>query len=177
MIDKYIIDKLRQLPIEKVADALGMGIRWHQALCPFHSDSHPSLHFSKTHNTYHCYVCGAHGGTIDLVMHRENLKFKEACLWLADAFGVYVGDDSRKFSDRSSRRLSQLYELANASQSLSASSSVNPSSEARSAVVDTEYLALYVAHPVLTPEAEHFLFEERKLKREVVEWCHVSSVS
>ena len=109
MIDKYIIDKLRQLPIEKVADALGMGIRWHQALCPFHSDSHPSLHFSKTHNTYHCYVCGAHGGTIDLVMHRENLKFKEACLWLADAFGVYVGDDSRKFSDRSSRRLSQLY--------------------------------------------------------------------
>ena len=71
---------------------------------------------------------------------------------------------------------SQLNELANASQSLS-SSSVNPSSEARPAVVDTEYLALYVAHPVLTPEAEHFLFEERKLKREVVEWCHVSSVS
>ena len=58
---------------------------------------------------------GRHGGTIDLVMHRENLKFKEACLWLADAFGVYVGDGSRKFSDRSSRRLSQLYELANAS--------------------------------------------------------------
>ena len=85
MIDKVMIEKLRSLPIEQVADALGMGLRWHNAICPFHNDSHPSLHFSTSHNTYHCYVCGKHGGTIDLVMHRMNLNFHDACCWLTAA--------------------------------------------------------------------------------------------
>lgn len=170
MIAKEYIDRLRQLPVEEVADALGMGLRWHQALCPFHADSHPSLHFSRQHNTYHCYVCGAHGGTIDLVMHRMNLRFNDACHWLADAFGVYIGEANRTVTDRSRRRLSQLYGPA-------ASAASSPGAEARPAVVDTEYLGLYVARPVLTAEAEHFLFEERKLRREVIEWCHVSSIS
>ena len=34
MIDKVMIEKLRSLPIEQVADALGMGLRWHNAICP-----------------------------------------------------------------------------------------------------------------------------------------------
>ena len=179
MIEKMYIDRLRQLPIEEVADALGMGIRWHKALCPFHDDSHPSLHFSRQHNTYHCYVCGEHGGPIDLVMKRENLNFHAACHWLADAFGVYIGEESGRYSDRgravneasrrpsdrNSRRLAQLHRL------------MDEAVEARPSVVDTEYLSLYVSHPVLTAEAEHFLFEERKLRRAVIEWCHVSSIS
>jgi len=179
MIEKMYIDRLRLLPIEEVADALGMGIRWHSALCPFHNDSHPSLHFNRQHNTYHCYVCGEHGGPIDLVMKRENLNFHAACHWLADAFGVYLGEESGRYSDRrralgealsrpsdrNSRRLAQLHRL------------MDEPVDTRPAVVDTEYLSLYVSHPMLTPEAEHFLFEERKLRREIIEWCHVSSIS
>lgn len=88
MIDKVMIEKLRSLPIEQVADALGMGLRWHNAICPFHNDSHPSLHFSTSHNTYHCYVCGKYGGTIDLVMHRMNLNF------MMPAAGLHRHSDS-----------------------------------------------------------------------------------
>ena len=161
MIDKLTIEKLRQLPIEQVADALGMGLRWHNALCPFHSDRHPSLHFSAAHNTYHCYVCGAHGGTIDLVMHQQNLNFHDACCWLAEAFGIFIDEQpSHRFPPVERRSVPQVV-----------------AKEERPAFVDTEYLSLYVARPMLSAEAEHFLFEERKLDRRVIEWCHVSSVS
>ena len=182
-IESYYIEKLRQLPIEEVADALGMGLRKHNAICPFHNDSHPSLHFSTTHNNYHCYVCGAHGGTIDLVMHRENLKFHEACRWLADAFGVYIGEDAshggkncigEKPSSAGTSSSSGIFSSAVVSSSLGISSSENPS---KLAFVDTEYLGLYVARPVLNAEAEHFLFEERRLNRAIIDWCHVSSIS
>ena len=170
-IESYYIEKLRQLPIEEVADALGMGLRKHNAICPFHNDSHPSLHFSKTHNNYHCYVCGAHGGTIDLVMHRENLKFHEACRWLADAFGVYIGEDA---SHGGNPCLGGNPSSSGISFSSGISSSEKPS---KPAFVDTEYLGLYVARPVLNAEAEHFLFEERRLNRAIIDWCHVSSIS
>ena len=35
-------------------------------LFPFHEDSHPSLSFKVSKNTYRCFVCGASGGTIVL---------------------------------------------------------------------------------------------------------------
>ena len=171
MIDKVMIEKLRSLPIEQVADALGMGLRWHNAICPFHNDSHPSLHFSTSHNTYHCYVCGKHGGTIDLVMHRMNLNFHDACCWLAQAFGLYIEDDGRT-GDRGCRYENSAGRFADVKPR-----KVLPLEPSRPVAVDTEYLNLYVAHPVLNAEAEHFLLGERRLRREVIEWCHVSSIS
>ena len=75
---------LRELPIEGVAQRLGLRVVRHKSLCPFHDDSHPSLSFSVSKNTFRCFVCGASGGTIDLVMRHLNLDFREACRWLAD---------------------------------------------------------------------------------------------
>lgn len=54
---------------------------------------------------------------------------------------------------------------------------VLPIEPSRPVAVDTEYLNLYVSHPVLNAEAEHFLLDERRLRREVIEWCRVSSIS
>ena len=81
-MDRLELQKLRDLPIEGVAERLGMQIVRHKALCPFHDDHHASLSFSMRRNTFRCFACGAHGGTIDLVMKRQNLGFKEACEWL-----------------------------------------------------------------------------------------------
>ena len=81
-MDRQELQKLRDLPIEGVAERLGMQIVRHKALCPFHDDHHASLSFSMRRNTFRCFACGAHGGTIDLVMKRQNLGFKEACRWL-----------------------------------------------------------------------------------------------
>ena len=36
MMEKYEIQKLRELPIEKVAKEMGMKVERHKALCPFH---------------------------------------------------------------------------------------------------------------------------------------------
>jgi DNA primase (bacterial type) len=66
MLDKIDITKLQELPIESVANALGLTVSHHKSLCPFHNDSHPSLTFSVRKNRYRCFVCDAHGGVIDL---------------------------------------------------------------------------------------------------------------
>ena len=82
-MEKYEIQKLRELPIEAVAERLGLQVSRHKALCPFHDDTHPSLNFSVSRNTYRCFVCDAHGGTIDLVMNYLHKDFVDACRWLA----------------------------------------------------------------------------------------------
>ena len=81
-MEKFDLQKLRDLPIEGVAERLGLQVKRHKALCPFHDDHHASLSFHLRRNTYRCFVCGAHGGTIDLVMRYLNKDFLDACRWL-----------------------------------------------------------------------------------------------
>ena len=83
MMEKYEIQKLRDLPIEGVAERLGLSVKMHKALCPFHDDHHASLSFSVRRNTIRCFVCGAHGDPIDLVMRYLNKDFLDACRWLS----------------------------------------------------------------------------------------------
>ena len=89
-MEKYEIQKLRELPIEGVAERLGLQVSRHKALCPFHDDRHPSLSFSVRRNTYRCFVCGASGGPIDLVMKYLDKDFPDACRWLADENNVIL---------------------------------------------------------------------------------------
>ena len=91
-IDSNTLSKLRAISILEVADELGMGLRYHNALCISHNDTHPSLHFWTSTNTCHCFACGWGGDNIDLVMKRENLSFTEACQWLGRNFGIVVGN-------------------------------------------------------------------------------------
>ena len=58
------ITLLRAIPIEDLASRLGLDVRHHKALCPFHNDHHASLSFNVRKNTYRCFVCDAHGDTI-----------------------------------------------------------------------------------------------------------------
>ena len=89
-MERYELQKLRELPIEGVAERLGLRVKTHKSLCPFHDDHHASLSFSVSRNTYRCFVCGASGGTIDLVMHVLNKDFLDACRWLADEHNVIL---------------------------------------------------------------------------------------
>ena len=87
-MDKNQLQQLRELPIEGVAGRLGLHVERHKSLCPFHDDRHPSLSFNVARNTFRCFVCGASGGTIDLVMRHLGKDFKEACRWLADEHNI-----------------------------------------------------------------------------------------
>ena len=89
-MDRIQLQKLRDLPIEGVAERLGLRVVRHKALCPFHDDHHASLSFKVSKNTFRCFVCGASGGPIDLVMRYLRKGFLDACRWLADEHNVIL---------------------------------------------------------------------------------------
>ena len=89
-MDKFELQKLRELPIEGVAERLGLQVRMHKCLCPFHDDHHASMSFKVNKNTYRCFVCGESGGPIDLVMKYLRKDFREACRWLADENNIIL---------------------------------------------------------------------------------------
>ena len=89
-MDRLELQKLRDLPIEGVAERLGLQVRMHKCLCPFHDDHHASMSFKVNKNTYRCFVCGESGGPIDLVMKYLRKDFREACRWLADENNIIL---------------------------------------------------------------------------------------
>jgi DNA primase len=48
---------------------LGRGT-WRSALCPFHSDTHPSLRIHVASGAYRCMACGEKGGDV-VAFHRS----------------------------------------------------------------------------------------------------------
>ena len=96
-MEKYELEKLRDLPIEEVARQLGLEVNaHHKALCPFHDDHHASLSFSKRQNTCRCFVCMDRSlGTIDLVMKLKHVDFIVATRWLADQNGIALKGQRR----------------------------------------------------------------------------------
>lgn len=180
MIDKYNIQKLRELDILQVADLLGMGLRNKRALCIHHDDHHPSLAFNVKKNTCHCYSCGFSADTIGLVRERLNLGFSEACHWLADHFDVYIGDDrygnSARYTEKSAdkklltasdRRLASL--RAHFAETHVSHGYVAPSS------VDVEFYQQMFRQMHLSESGRRFLFEERLLSSEALKVCQIVS--
>lgn len=180
MIDKYNIQKLRELDILQVADLLGMGLRNKRALCIHHDDHHPSLAFNVKKNTCHCYSCGFSADTIGLVRERLNLGFSEACRWLADHFDVYIADEkygnSARYADKcadkkvltaSDRRLASL--RAHFAETHVSHGYVAPSS------VDVEFYQQLFRQMHLSESGRRFLFEERLLSPEALKVCQIVS--
>mgnify|MGYP000282535528 CR=1 FL=1 len=180
MINKFDIQKLRELDILQVADLLGMGLRNKRALCIHHDDHHPSLAFNVKKNTCHCYSCGFSADTIGLVRERLNLGFSEACHWLADHFDVYIGDDrygnSARYTEKSAdkklltasdRRMASL--RAHFAETHVSHGHVAPSS------VDVEFYQQMFRQMHLSESGRRFLFEERLLSSEALKVCQIVS--
>ena len=94
-IDKSSLERIKQVPITDVAEWLDFtlhndGKANKRCLCPYHEDHHPSLRLNVKHNTFHCFVCGAGGDGIKLVMDQKGLDFQEACRWIADQYGLVI---------------------------------------------------------------------------------------
>lgn len=180
MINKFDIQKLRELDILQVADLLGMGLRNKRALCIHHDDHHPSLAFNVKKNTCHCYSCGFSADTIALVRERLNLGFSEACRWLADHFDVYIADEHRdthrkdvkKAVTASERRMASLkahFAETHVSHGHPSSAYVAPSS------VDVEFYQQMFRQMHLSESGQRFLFEERLLSPEALKACQIVS--
>lgn len=180
MINKFDIQKLRELDILQVADLLGMGLRNKRALCIHHDDHHPSLAFNVKKNTCHCYSCGFSADTIALVRERLNLGFSEACRWLADHFDVYIADEHRdthrkdvkKAVTASDRRMASLrahFAETHVSHGHPSSAYVAPSA------VDVEFYQQMFRQMHLSESGRRFLFEERLLSSEALKVCQIVS--
>lgn len=53
------------------------GPQW-VGICPFHSDTKPSLHVDPERNVYKCFACGSSGDSVRFAMEYFGLPFKEA---------------------------------------------------------------------------------------------------
>ena len=156
-MDRIELQKLRELPIEGVAERLGLRVVRHKSLCPFHEDSHPSLSFKVSKNTYRCFVCGASGGTIDLVIKYLHKDFREACRWLET---LPLTPPCREGSGYTCNEGYSPYYKTEGTEEKGFDA--------------TRYLRFF-ERPWLNEEARRFLFEERRLDPRVVRWCRLTS--
>lgn len=149
MLDRLTLQRLRDLPIEQVAERVGLHVERHKSLCPFHDDHRPSLTFHARSNTFRCFSCGARGGPIDLVMRRLGMSFPEACRWLDG--GVRIDP----------------LPLSRPRPRVEEEEAYKPFDAAR--------YARFFEHPWLSDRARAFLFQERRLDPRVVAWCRLTS--
>lgn len=97
-MDWFDLDELlRKSSLPEAARRLGLDLKPNGptflALCPFHTDSRPSLQLypddaAGHHPHFHCFACNAHGNAIDLVKQIQGVGFEPAVQWLAENFGV-----------------------------------------------------------------------------------------
>ena len=153
-MDKFDIQKLRELPIESVSERLGLRVNRHKATCPFHDDQHPSLYFNVARNTYRCYACGAHGGVLDLAMHELNKPFYETCQWLANENNIILSETKTMDSTSSPQVLK---------------------TKTEGKPFDASRLQRFFDRPYINSDAFRFLYQERFIDPRVVRWCKLTS--
>lgn len=148
-MEKYELDKLRELPIEGVAERLGLKVKKKRSLCCFHDDHTPSLYFNIKTNTYRCFSCGAHGDVFSLCQQMLGVSFYEACKWLANENNILLTEYKPKTE-----------KVVQAPPPL-----------------DIRHLSMLIARPHLCDEAQRFLFDQRHIHPAVVRWLGLSSIS
>ena len=117
-ISEQSIEKTRQAAdiVEVVSSYVDLKQRGRNflGLCPFHSDTKPSLTVSPEKQIYKCFSCNAGGNAFQFVMEMESIEFPDAVQKLADSFNITLeitGGDSKKFKDLKSQLL-EIHELA-----------------------------------------------------------------
>ena len=145
----YDLEKIKKIEIEDVARKLGMKVdKGHTALCPFHADMVPSLHFNKDKQHWKCYACSKKGDQITLVKEYLGISFNAACEWIVTNEGI----DCCEQKPEKTQRKSSMCEM------------------------DCDYLEWILEKPRLNEKATRFLFEERHIDPKVVECLGLTSI-
>lgn len=103
--------------VEVVSDyvSLQKAGRNFKALCPFHSEKHPSFFVFPEQQTWHCFgACGTGGDVFSFIMKREGGDFSQALRLLAQRAGITLSSPERQTSaeDKEKERLLQINEAA-----------------------------------------------------------------
>lgn len=91
-MDNNIIERIKDA--NDIVDVIGEFVTLRRAgvnyigVCPFHSDTHPSMSVSKAKQMYKCFVCGKGGDVINFVQEYDKKTFSEALAYLAKRVGI-----------------------------------------------------------------------------------------
>lgn len=160
-ISEDIVKKLNDLPIEEVAERLGITIKNHKSLCFMHDDDNPSLSFSVSKNIFFCFGCNKGGGPIKLVQEKEGWNFQDACVWLGDKFKIWWPDD-KTYIKPIKKTIRKVY---------------LPKNAVEETVFDEELHSWLIEQAALSETAEAFLFEERHFKKYIIQELKIKSVT
>ena len=88
--------------------------RTFRALCPFHTEKHPSFFVYPEQQTWHCFgACNTGGDALSFVMKKEGLGFGEALRLLAQRAGVTIPSRVEPGAEKGEReRLCQINQAA-----------------------------------------------------------------
>ena len=84
-----MIDQLERAKAVPFTDLVKFN-RENNAICPYHNDTHASLHYYPKTNTVYCWACGKSADTIDYIQKTTGKTFKEALEYLAPAPKITV---------------------------------------------------------------------------------------
>jgi DNA primase len=88
------IDEVKQRT--DIVDIIGQHVtltkagRTFRALCPFHSEKHPSFYVYPEQQSWHCFGCNTGGDVFSFIMKKQSIDFGEALRQLAQRAGVAI---------------------------------------------------------------------------------------
>ncbi len=86
-----IIEQIKEHPISSIIGtyiSISKSGANYEAVCPFHSDTKPSLKINNGKKLYKCFACNASGDHINFVKEYQNLEFIEALKETAKICGI-----------------------------------------------------------------------------------------
>ena len=113
-----VIDEVKQRTdiVEVVSQytSLTKSGRTLKALCPFHSEKHPSFFVYPEQQSWHCFgACNAGGDAFSFIMKKEGIDFGEALRLLAQRAGVTISTrPEREAEGKEKAKLYQINEAA-----------------------------------------------------------------
>lgn len=90
--------------------------------CPFHADTHPSLHiYAEPGRGFYCYACDSGGSVVDFVMRLFRINYRQALLRIGSDFGysdepTNIEAERRMRAEQAARRLTEQRQQQNLTQ-------------------------------------------------------------
>lgn len=113
-----VIDEVKQKTdiVEVISQyaSLTKSGRTFRALCPFHSEKHPSFFVYPEQQSWHCFgACNIGGDVLSFIMKKQGIDFGEALRLLAEGAGISIPSRSEPDTRKDERdRLHQINQAA-----------------------------------------------------------------